>query len=51
MAATRHKPGSLLGSLLGLIGFSAIAGILVSATLTPALAVASTTANSGLDVF
>lgn len=51
MAATRHKPGSLLGSLLGLIGFSAIAGVLVSATLTPALAVASTTANSGLDVF
>lgn len=51
MAATRHKPGSLLGSLLGLIGFSAIAGVLVSATLTPALAVASTTANSGLDLF
>ncbi|MGM1029804.1 MAG: transglycosylase domain-containing protein [Actinomycetota bacterium] len=51
MAATRHKPGSLLASLLGLIGFSAIAGILVSATLTPAIAVASTTANSGLDVF
>ncbi|MCH1882227.1 transglycosylase domain-containing protein [Agrococcus sp. ARC_14] len=51
MAATRHKPGSLLGSLLGLIGFSAIAGILVSATLTPALAVASSTANSGLDLF
>ncbi|MCR8671042.1 transglycosylase domain-containing protein [Agrococcus sp. HG114] len=51
MAAPRHKPGSLLGSLLGLIGFSAIAGILVSATLTPALAVASSTANSGLDVF
>ena len=51
MAATRHKPGSLLGSLLGLIGFSAIAGILVSATLTPALAVATSTANSGLDLF
>ncbi|QUW18483.1 transglycosylase domain-containing protein [Agrococcus sp. Marseille-Q4369] len=51
MAASRHKPGSLLGSLLGLIGFSAIAGILVSATLTPALAVASSTANSGLDLF
>jgi membrane peptidoglycan carboxypeptidase len=51
MAATRHKPGSLLGSILGIIGFSAIAGILVSATLTPALAVASSTANSGLDLF
>ncbi|SFS06565.1 Membrane carboxypeptidase (penicillin-binding protein) [Agrococcus baldri] len=51
MAATRHKPGSLLGSILGLIGFSAIAGILISATLTPALAVASSTANSGLDLF
>lgn len=51
MAATRHKPGSLLGSLLGLIGFSAIAGILISATLTPALAVASSATNSGLDLF
>ncbi len=51
MAASRHKPGSLLGSFLGLLGFSVIAGILVSATLTPALAVASSTANSGLDLF
>ncbi len=51
MAASRHKPGSLLGSLLGLIGLSAIAGILISATLTPALAVATSTANSGLDLF
>ncbi|GEK79514.1 transglycosylase domain-containing protein [Agrococcus baldri] len=51
MAATRHKPGSLLGSILGLIGFSAIAGILLSATLTPAVAVATSTANSGLDLF
>lgn len=51
MAATRHKPGSLLGSILGLIGFSAIAGILVSATLTPAVAVATSAANSGLDIF
>ncbi len=51
MAATKHKPGSLLGAILGLIGFSAAAGVLVSATLTPALAIASSTANSGLDVF
>jgi membrane peptidoglycan carboxypeptidase len=51
MAATRHKPGSLLGSLAGLLGLSVIAGVLVSATLTPALAVASSTANSGLDLF
>ncbi|WAC65130.1 transglycosylase domain-containing protein [Agrococcus sp. SL85] len=51
MAATKHKPGSLLGSLLGLIGFSAVAGVLVSATLTPALAVASSATTSGLDLF
>ena len=47
----KHAPGSLLGSLLGLIGFSVVAGLLVSATVTPAVAVASSTANSGLDIF
>lgn len=46
-----HKPGSFLGSLLGLVGFSAVAGLLVSATLTPAVAVASSTANSSIDIF
>lgn len=47
----KHKPGSFLGALIGLVSFSVIAGLLVSATLTPALAVASSTANSGLDIF
>ncbi|GAA2175246.1 transglycosylase domain-containing protein [Agrococcus versicolor] len=50
-STAKHKPGSLLGSLLGLVGFSVVAGLLVSATVTPAVAVASSTANSGLDLF
>ncbi|QCR18565.1 transglycosylase domain-containing protein [Agrococcus sp. SGAir0287] len=50
-STAKHAPGSLLGSLLGLIGFSVVAGLLVSATVTPAVAVASSTANSGLDIF
>lgn len=50
-STAKHAPGSLLGSLLGIIGFSVVAGLLVSATVTPAVAVASSTANSGLDIF
>lgn len=50
-STAKHKPGSLLGSLLGLVGFSVVAGLLVSATVTPAVAVASSTANSSLDIF
>ncbi len=50
-STAKHAPGSLLGSLLGLVGFSVVAGLLVSATVTPAVAVASSTANSSLDIF
>lgn len=50
-STAKHAPGSLLGSLLGIVGFSVVAGLLVSATVTPAVAIASSTANSGLDVF
>ncbi len=47
----RHAPGSFLGSLLGVVGFSVVAGLLVSATVVPGVAVASETADSGIDVF
>lgn len=51
MTARKYKPGSLLGNLLGLVGFSAVAGALVAASLTPGVAVAATAANSGMEMF
>ncbi|SDH79708.1 transglycosylase domain-containing protein [Agrococcus jejuensis] len=50
-SSVRHAPGSFLGSLVGLVGFSVVVGLLVSATVVPGVAVASSTANSGIDVF
>ncbi|MGO2746346.1 transglycosylase domain-containing protein [Microbacterium sp.] len=41
----------VLGGLLGLVGLSAIAGILVTATVTPALAVAGAAGSQALDLF
>lgn len=41
----------VLGGLLGLIGLSAVAGILVTATVTPALAVAGAAGTQALDLF
>lgn len=41
----------MLGGFLGLIGLSAIAGILVTATVTPAIAISGYTASSGISLF
>jgi len=41
----------VLGGLLGLVGLSAIAGVLVTATVTPALTVASAAGSQALDLF
>lgn len=41
----------VLGGLLGLVGLSAVAGILVTATVTPALAVAGAAGSQALDLF
>ncbi|WP_430592283.1 transglycosylase domain-containing protein [Humidisolicoccus flavus] len=51
MSVKKHKPGSFIGSLFGLVAFSAVAGVLVSATLTPAVALTSNATNSAIDVF
>ena len=40
-----------MGAILGLIGFSALAGVLVTAMVTPALAVTSMTANNTVGIF
>lgn len=41
----------VLGGLLGLVGLSVVAGLLVTATVTPALAVAGATGSQALDLF
>ncbi|MBN9172095.1 MAG: hypothetical protein J0I50_09405, partial [Microbacterium sp.] len=41
----------VLGGLLGLVGLSAVAGVLVTATVTPALAVSSAAATSAINMF
>lgn len=41
----------VLGGLLGLVGLSAVAGILVTATVTPALAVAGAAGSQALNLF
>ena len=51
MAASIPKPIGMLGALAGLVGFSVLAGVLVTAMVTPALAVTSMTARSTVGVF
>lgn len=41
----------VLGGLLGLVGLSVVAGVLVTATVTPALAVAGAAGSQALDLF
>lgn len=51
MSAQKSRPGGALGALLGLVGFSALAGLLVTVMITPALAVTSVTASTSIGVF
>ncbi len=51
MSAQKLKPSGVLGGLLGLLGFSVLAGVLVTAMVTPALAVTSMTAQGSIDIF
>jgi len=51
MSAQNSKPVGVLSALLGLVGFSALAGVLVTAMVTPAIAVTSMTANNTVGVF
>ncbi|PKI89971.1 thioredoxin [Actinomycetales bacterium SN12] len=41
----------MLGGLLGLVGLSAVAGVLVTAAVTPAIAVAGVTGSQALTIF
>ena len=51
MSAQNLKPSRVLGGVLGLVGFSVLAGVLVTAMVTPAIAVTSMTAQGSIDIF
>ena len=51
MPQLKRTATGVLGGLAGLVGLSAIAGILVTATVTPAIAVSGYAASSALDTF
>lgn len=51
MPRQNSKPAGALSAIAGLLGFSVLAGVLVTAMVTPALAVTSMTANSSIGVF
>jgi len=51
MSAPKSKPTSAIGALFGFVGFSVLAGLLVTIGVTPAIAVAGMTASSSIGVF
>lgn len=51
MPRQKSRPLGALSAVAGLLGFSVLAGVLVTALVTPALAVTSMTANSSIGVF
>ena len=51
MPQTKRTLKGVLGGLLGLLGLSAVAGVLVTAAVTPAIAVAGVTGSQALTIF
>lgn len=51
MSAQKTKPVSAVGAFIGFVGFSALAGLLVTIGVTPAIAVAGVTTTSTIGVF
>jgi membrane peptidoglycan carboxypeptidase len=51
MSAPKPKPAGVLGAIAGLFGFSALAGVLVTVMVTPAIAVTGMTANTSISIF
>lgn len=51
MSAPKSTGSGVLGSILGLFGLSAVAGVLVAAMVTPAIALTGITANSTIGIF
>ncbi|MBT2502951.1 transglycosylase domain-containing protein [Curtobacterium sp. ISL-83] len=50
-SASRTKPASAVGAFVGFVGFSVLAGLLVTIGVTPAIAVAGVTTTSTIGVF
>ncbi|MFJ3383969.1 MULTISPECIES: transglycosylase domain-containing protein [unclassified Curtobacterium] len=50
-SASRTKPVSAVGAFIGFVGFSVLAGLLVTIGVTPAIAVAGVTTTSTIGVF
>ncbi|MFG6475111.1 transglycosylase domain-containing protein [Microbacterium sp. P06] len=51
MPDKKRTPTGALGGLLGLVGLSAVAGVLITATVTPAIAVSGAAASSAIKIF
>jgi membrane peptidoglycan carboxypeptidase len=51
MSAPKASASGVVGAILGIVGMSAIAGILVTAMVTPALAVTGIAANNSIGMF
>lgn len=51
MPETKRTAGGVLGGLLGVVGLSTVAGVLVAATVTPAIALSGAAASSAITLF
>ncbi len=51
MSAPKSEPRGALSALAGMVGFSALAGLLVTVMVTPALAITGMTANNTIGIF
>ncbi|WP_213814495.1 transglycosylase domain-containing protein [Glaciihabitans sp. dw_435] len=51
MSAQKPRSGSVLAALLGTLGFSVLAGLLVAVMVTPAIAITGATVNSSIGIF
>ena len=51
MSENKDRPRGLIQALAGIAGFGALAGVMVTAMISPALAVASVGTNSAVGVF
>ena len=51
MPAQKSSVSSLFGAVVGTLGFSALAGVLVTVMVAPAIAVTGITANNTIGIF
>ncbi len=51
MSAQKPRRSGVLGAALGMVGFSVLAGVLVTVMVTPAVAVTGVTATASINVF